>query len=240
MFKYIAIALGSAAMLAVGGLTASATNGPPPKIVICHVAGSADDPANYITLELPYQAVYGIGGHFNEDGTTQAGHEQDTLGACNPPPPDDDPPTVTPTPTPTPTTPTSTPTPTPPVDRCPPGMVPTNGKDGEPGNDECEYPQTPTTPTVTTNPEPPGTNPTTTTTTTPVTTTPAGSPTPVPTTGTEQPSVTGVKEKNTPVTKKVTPKTHPKLPPSATKHNCPAGEAWAKGYGCSGVVMGDG
>lgn len=39
---------------------------------------------------------------------------------------------------------------TPPVDRCPPGMTPTAGKDGEPGNDECEFPKTtPTTPVAT-------------------------------------------------------------------------------------------
>lgn len=65
-------------------------NHKPEKITICHVAGLASDPANYITLELPPQAVYGNGGHFNEDGTPQAGHEQDSLGACNPPPPPHD------------------------------------------------------------------------------------------------------------------------------------------------------
>lgn len=57
------------------------------KVTICHVAGLASDPANYITLTIAHAAVFGPGGHFNEDGTPQAGHEQDTMGACNPPPP---------------------------------------------------------------------------------------------------------------------------------------------------------
>jgi hypothetical protein len=52
------------------------------KEYICHVAGRADDPANFLTSHLPPQAIYGNGGHFNENGTTQAGHEQDTFGAC--------------------------------------------------------------------------------------------------------------------------------------------------------------
>lgn len=38
----------------------------------------------------------------------------------------------------------------PPAQRCPPGMTPTAGKDGAPGNDECEVPKTPTTPATTT------------------------------------------------------------------------------------------
>ncbi|MCD6056542.1 MAG: hypothetical protein K0R44_14 [Thermomicrobiales bacterium] len=84
-----------AGVLAVGGAAAiwlfAPTGGAVPaagnndKITICHVAGRADDPANYVTLHLPPQAVYGNGGHFNENGTTQAGHEQDTLGECDPP-----------------------------------------------------------------------------------------------------------------------------------------------------------
>lgn len=58
--------------------------------------------------------------------------------------------------------------------RCPPGMTPTAGKDGEPGNDECEYPpnttttdetETTTTPGETTEPEVVVTEPPTTTTT---------------------------------------------------------------------------
>ncbi len=57
----------------------------PVHVDICHVAGLASDPANYIDLNLPENAVYGQAGHFYENGTPQAGHEQDTLGTCSPP-----------------------------------------------------------------------------------------------------------------------------------------------------------
>lgn len=80
----------AAVVLGAVAAAATATNGPPEKITICHVAGLASDPANYITLNLPPQAVYGNGGHFNENGTPQAGHEQDSFGECNPPPPPHD------------------------------------------------------------------------------------------------------------------------------------------------------
>ena len=69
---------------------ALATGDEEPKVTICHVAGLASDPANYITLTIGYSAVYGPAGHFYENGTPQAGHEQDTLGECNPPPPPTD------------------------------------------------------------------------------------------------------------------------------------------------------
>jgi hypothetical protein len=62
--------------------TGGASGSRPDKELICHVAGRADNPANYRTLDLPPSAIYGPGGHFNENGTTQAGHEQDTFGAC--------------------------------------------------------------------------------------------------------------------------------------------------------------
>lgn len=54
---------------------------PVEKITICHAAGQAGT-TQFVTLELPFQAVFGNGGHFNEDGTTQAGHEDDYLGEC--------------------------------------------------------------------------------------------------------------------------------------------------------------
>jgi hypothetical protein len=59
---------------------------PPVFVTFCHVAGLAEDPANTVTLTLPYQAVFGQAGHFNEDGTPNAGHEQDYLGECQTPP----------------------------------------------------------------------------------------------------------------------------------------------------------
>lgn len=62
---------------------------PETPITICHVAGLASDPANYITLNITLASAVGVAGHFGENGTPNAGHEQDTLGACNPPPPVD-------------------------------------------------------------------------------------------------------------------------------------------------------
>ena len=59
-------------------------------VTFCHVAGREEDPANTVTLTLPYNAVFGQAGHFNEDGTPNAGHEQDHLGPCQAPPPPTD------------------------------------------------------------------------------------------------------------------------------------------------------
>lgn len=59
------------------------------KVTICHVAGRADDPANKVTLTLDEHALRG---HFDENGTPQAGHEQDTFGPCaETPPPTEEP-----------------------------------------------------------------------------------------------------------------------------------------------------
>lgn len=52
------------------------------KVIICHAAG-LEGTDQFVTLELAYPAVYGPGGHFNENGTTQAGHEDDYLGPCS-------------------------------------------------------------------------------------------------------------------------------------------------------------
>jgi hypothetical protein len=51
------------------------------KVTICHAAGLRGS-GQPVTVELAASAVYGPGGHFNEDGTTKAGHEGDHLGAC--------------------------------------------------------------------------------------------------------------------------------------------------------------
>lgn len=58
-------------------------NGTP--FTFCHVAGLASDPANYITLTTAIAAAIGQAGHFGENGTPNAGHEQDTVGPCVPP-----------------------------------------------------------------------------------------------------------------------------------------------------------
>lgn len=94
-----------------------------PKVTLCHAAG-LDGTTKYITLTVGYPAAYGPGGHFFENGTPRAGHEQDYLGPCAAEPTPT--PGVTPTPVPTPSlTPRPTPTtgtvPTPP----PPTAQPT-------------------------------------------------------------------------------------------------------------------
>lgn len=58
-------------------------NGEP--LTFCHVAGLASDPANYITLTTAIAGAVGQAGHFGENGTANAGHENDYLGACVPP-----------------------------------------------------------------------------------------------------------------------------------------------------------
>ena len=73
-----------------GPASVSLLEGKPDFVTFCHVAGREEDPANTVTLTLPYNAVFGQGGHFNEDGTPQAGHEQDHLGACQTAPPPTD------------------------------------------------------------------------------------------------------------------------------------------------------
>ena len=76
----------------------------PNKVTICHAAGQ-DGTLKYVTLTLGWNAVYGQAGHFYENGTPRAGHENDYLGACI-----GDTPTPTYTPTSTPTDITITPT----------------------------------------------------------------------------------------------------------------------------------
>ena len=54
---------------------------PTPKVTICHAAGLAGT-THFETLTIGYPAVYGPAGHFFENGTPQAGHEDDYFGAC--------------------------------------------------------------------------------------------------------------------------------------------------------------
>ena len=48
------------------------------KYFVCHAAGQ-EGTTHFEYLELPYQATFGQAGHFNEDGTPRAGHEDDFL-----------------------------------------------------------------------------------------------------------------------------------------------------------------
>ena len=51
------------------------------KVTICHASGQ-DDTTHFVTLEISENAVYGNGGHFEENGTPQSGHERDHFGPC--------------------------------------------------------------------------------------------------------------------------------------------------------------
>jgi outer membrane biosynthesis protein TonB len=134
--KVISTIVSAAFLLLVFGgvLTMGASSG---KVTICHATSSETNP--WVELTISENAVYGPGGHFNENGTTQAGHEEDYFGPCNVESPTPTPtPDVTPTPTPeiTPTpTPEVTPTPTPEVTPTPTPEItprPTPVASGEP------------------------------------------------------------------------------------------------------------
>lgn len=121
------LAVAAAIAIAAGGAASAfaLSSGGQEKVTICHAAGLAGT-TKYVTLTIAAPAVFGPAGHFFENGTTRAGHEQDYFGACA----GDE----------TTTDETTTTTEPPAGPRCPPGMFPTAGKDGAPGNDECEYP----------------------------------------------------------------------------------------------------
>lgn len=53
------------------------------KVTLCHAAGQAGT-TKFTTLTISYNAAFGRAGHFYEDGTPRAGHEDDYLGACVP------------------------------------------------------------------------------------------------------------------------------------------------------------
>lgn len=133
MIRYILATVGAVAVVMAGVGTAVATNNPGgghEPVTLCHKPDG-----NPVTITVDNESV--LQAHLAHG---------DTLGPC-PTETETTPTETTPT-TPTETTPT-TPTPTTPdttptTPRCPPGMVPTAGKDGEPGNDECEYPDTTT------------------------------------------------------------------------------------------------
>lgn len=77
------------AFLLAGGLLAGAAVFAPlagandsDKVTICHAAG-LDGTTHYVTLNISENAVYkDPGGHFYENGTPQAGHEDDYFGPC--------------------------------------------------------------------------------------------------------------------------------------------------------------
>ena len=76
---FFALIAFAAAGLAVAGVRPA--HGQDEKITICHAAGLAGT-THFVTLELPREAVFGEAGHFFENGTPRAGHEQDYMGPC--------------------------------------------------------------------------------------------------------------------------------------------------------------
>lgn len=69
---------------------AFATGDPPEKVFVCHAAGR-EGTTKYETIEVPANEGGYPQGHFTEEGTPLAGHEDDYLGQCNEPDPDPEP-----------------------------------------------------------------------------------------------------------------------------------------------------
>jgi hypothetical protein len=71
--------LGIAIILAgvlIATLTATTQAGD--KVTICHAAG-LDTTTHYIKITISVNAAFGQAGHFYENGTPRAGHEQDFI-----------------------------------------------------------------------------------------------------------------------------------------------------------------
>ncbi len=77
----VAAALTTAALV---GPTAVPVLAAEHQVTICHAAGR-DGTLQFVTMTIGWNAVDGPDGHLNENGTPQAGHEQDYLGACDQP-----------------------------------------------------------------------------------------------------------------------------------------------------------
>lgn len=126
------------------------------KVYVCHAAGRADEPANWVTLHVPATSTGYPQGHFTENGTQEAGHEQDYLGQCKEPQPSATPPispepSLSPTPSPS-TTPapsatpevTSPPSPEPSTSPSPePTRTPTPSVSPSPTSTPTQVPYTP-------------------------------------------------------------------------------------------------
>ncbi|HET9325797.1 MAG TPA: hypothetical protein VFQ05_03415 [Candidatus Eisenbacteria bacterium] len=76
----VALALAAAVGLQIvlGPATVSAAKD---EVCICHATGRAPS-THFVTVCANRTAIYGQAGHFNEDGTPQAGHEEDYEGPC--------------------------------------------------------------------------------------------------------------------------------------------------------------
>ena len=54
------------------------------KVTICHAAG-LEGTSQFVEITAAYPAIYGQAGHFLENGTPRAGHEDDYVGSCDTP-----------------------------------------------------------------------------------------------------------------------------------------------------------
>jgi len=101
------------------------------KVTICHAKGNGD----FVTLTISEAAVYGHNGnagHFDENGTSSSGHEDDYFGQCQTPPEPTTPPTEPPS--------TEPPSTEPPVTTEPPTQTPTTTTTVPPVTELTEVP----------------------------------------------------------------------------------------------------
>ena len=125
---------------AAGSTPSYPATGGQDKVTICHAAGRAGT-AQYVTITVAYPAAFGQAGHFYENGTPRAGHEDDYMGACDVPISTTVPPTPTVPPTVAPTVPPATVPPTSPPE-CDWSVIDDTGAEG------CLVTTTTTAPTV--------------------------------------------------------------------------------------------
>ena len=70
------------ALVATAVLLSSSLSAAPDKVTICHAAGQAGT-THFVEITASRNAIFGEAGHFYEDGTPRAGHEDDFLGPCD-------------------------------------------------------------------------------------------------------------------------------------------------------------
>jgi hypothetical protein len=82
-FGAVVLAVGSvvAIQLWQGGNTVSEALADKDEVCICHATGKAGTD-HFVTVCASRNAIFGKAGHFGENGTPNAGHEEDRLGPC--------------------------------------------------------------------------------------------------------------------------------------------------------------
>jgi len=79
----VALTVATSVLIASASVVAAA---PPQKVLICHAAGRSPEfggPTQYVLIEVSLNALYAPGGHFDEPGTPNAGHEDDFITTCD-------------------------------------------------------------------------------------------------------------------------------------------------------------